>query len=103
MDYKLNILPEAHHGINSIHDYISLYCPDTADKIVDRIHNAIQEIFEYPSIGSSVAHRFNVKSDYRYYVAKGLPYLIFFKIEDETIIIARVIHGKRDIVALLDF
>jgi toxin ParE1/3/4 len=98
--YKLVYLQKALDDLDEIHFYIANDNPQAADKMVNKILDAIEGLETLPFIGSSVADRIDVNGDYRMIVVK--PYLVFYRIINNHVTIYRVLHGRRYHSALLE-
>jgi plasmid stabilization system protein ParE len=84
----------AARDILSIHRYLSReVSPETADRVVSAIHAEITKIAAYPGFGHE---RVDVANP-RYRFWRAFRYLIAYRIDGQTLTIARVLHGSRDI------
>ncbi len=98
---KIEYTNKAIKDLQDIKEYISteLYNPVSAQRIVDAIVYKIDVLSEQPEIGAPLSSRIREKTDYRYLVCGN--YNIFYRIEDKTVVIIRVLNAKRDFMALL--
>lgn len=62
-----------------------------AQTVADRIWQASLRLPETPHIG-----RLGVEPDTRHWVVQRTPYLIVYRVQDETLEILRVWHGRSD-------
>ena len=97
--YKIIYLQKALDDLDEIHLYISNDNIIAADKMINKIFDAVERLKIFPFIGSSVSDKLAVKGDYRMIVVK--PYLVFFRVIEKQVTIYRVLHGKRYHSALL--
>ncbi len=85
----------AQADLRDIHDYIAEQDPDAALDYVTRLELACEKLVQMPEAGR--------KRDKFAPSLRSLPvgrYIIFYRITDEGIEIARVLHGARDIESI---
>jgi addiction module RelE/StbE family toxin len=99
--YNLFYSPEADKDLSDIEDYISdeLQNPASARKTVVMIANRIGDLRQFPELGASLSGIVDFDCDYRYLVCGS--YLAFYRIEDKSVFIDRILYGKRDYIAIL--
>jgi toxin ParE1/3/4 len=97
---NLLIAPAASIELEDIWDYyaIKLQNPDAADRIIDEIFDAFQKLVQMPGLG-------HIRTDLaaeplRFWSVRS--YLIIYRCEKEPMEIVRVLHGARDVQAILD-
>ena len=94
------ISPVARSDLDEIWDYyaIDLQNPDAADRIRDEIFPAFSKLARTPGIG----HIRNdlAKEPLRIWHVRS--YLIIYRGEKRPLEVARVLHGARDVQAILD-
>ena len=97
----LAISPEAKKDLKEIKGYIAetLGNPDAALAVVTRIIHGIKKLRMMPSACPSLATKIPFNTDYRYLVCGN--YLAFYRYEDKTIFVDRILYGKRDYVKVL--
>jgi addiction module RelE/StbE family toxin len=97
----LNISPEALEDLQDIKKYISeeLSNPAAAMRIVERITKAVKRLKRFPSSGAPLAAHVSLQTDYRFLVCGN--YLAFYRIIGKTVIVSRVLYGRRDYIAVL--
>ncbi|MCL2565852.1 MAG: type II toxin-antitoxin system RelE/ParE family toxin [Defluviitaleaceae bacterium] len=98
--YKIIYLQKALDDLDEIHLYIAQDSPKAADKMINNILDSIEGLLIFPLSGSSVNDRLDVEGDYRMLAVK--PYLVFYRVIGEEVIIYRVLHSRRYHNALLD-
>jgi len=98
---KLSLSAEARRDIKSIQDYIAneKESPQTALKVIEKILDKIENLLRLPDSGTLLSSRVSFPTNYRY--AKAVGYLIFYRHENNQIFIDRIIHGKRNYIAIL--
>jgi toxin ParE1/3/4 len=94
------IAPVARSDLGEIWDYyaVELENPDAADRIRDEIFEAFHKLVKTPGMGhfrSDLA-----KEPLRFWLVRR--YLILYRSEKRPIEIVRVLHGSRDVQAILD-
>lgn len=93
-NYEVKLLRIAEEDLNEIAEYVSTDSPASADKLLDRFENAFANLSRHPYIGKAPNESELARLGYRYVVLGN--YLIFYKIEQETVLVYRIIHGARD-------
>ncbi|MCL1866610.1 MAG: type II toxin-antitoxin system RelE/ParE family toxin [Oscillospiraceae bacterium] len=98
---KIQISPKAANDINQIKKYIceEYDNPTAANRIVKRIMDSYERLEEFPYIRKRLDGFSDVITDYRFLNCD--KYLIFYTVEEEIVLIDRVIHSKRDYCKLL--
>jgi plasmid stabilization system protein ParE len=106
MSKKIRINPIALADLREIMEPISHDSPETALRIVREIVSRYESLAEFPEMGVSLANKLRsnfpqikLKSNYRYLVCG--QYLVFYVYEGETVSINRILHTKRNSMALL--
>jgi addiction module RelE/StbE family toxin len=97
MDFDVKTLKRANRDIDEIAQYKSQFYPDTALRFLIALENALDTVaqnpYMYPEyVGNKKYHRLIVQD-----------YLVFYRIFEtsRTVRVYRVLHGKRNIAALL--
>jgi plasmid stabilization system protein ParE len=99
-DYNIEILPLARDDLAEIYHYIALDNPEAALKTTDNIMEKIESLAIFPERCALVQDGFLAKQGYRKLSVGN--YLVFFKIFQNTVIVYRVLHGKRNYPKLLE-
>lgn len=60
---------------------------------------AIQDLEDIPDLGIPLQKYVNFKTDYRFILVNN--YSIFYRFEDETIFVIRILYSKRDFLKVL--
>lgn len=89
--------PRAELDLEAIGDYIALDNPQRAVSFIHEIQEQCSKIAEMPL---AFPLRPELGEGFRMVVVKS--YLIFYRIEEETIRIERILHGARNIQVLFD-
>lgn len=95
---KINYSPAAVDDMDEIFSYISKDNLATAELMLEKLDREIRKLENFPNMGSVLPEdEYSIiKSGYRFIVIK--PYLVFYRIVDDCIIIHRILHGRRDYV-----
>ena len=92
---RLVIAPAARQDLEDIWAYIGEESPAYADEMIDRLAGAAQQMTDHPELGRP-----------RDEFAPGLRcfpigrYILFYRVREDNIEIARVLHGARDLDAI---
>jgi len=98
---KLSISPDARKDLEAIKTYISdeLENPIAAVNVVSRITKSIKNLKDMPGVGTPLSSKVPFDTDYRFLVCGN--YIAFYRYEDKTIYVDRVLYGRRDYVKIL--
>ena len=98
---ELRISPEAANDLREIRQYIAaqLDAPVAAQKLVSRILKSMRGLADFPESGPNLSSVLNIETDYRFQVCGN--YLIFYRVEKQTVYIVRILYGKRNYLKLL--
>jgi addiction module RelE/StbE family toxin len=103
MPYDLRIMPMAEEDLDGIFGYIAntLEAPVAANRLMMKIEKAIQTLKDTPRIGPKCRDKILSKKGYRKLIIDN--YIAFYLVSDEdrTVIVMRVIYGRRNYTALL--
>jgi toxin ParE1/3/4 len=93
------IAPAASIELDEIWDYyaLELQNPEAADRIRDEIFDAFQKLAKMPGMGHS--RRDLASEPLRFWSVRS--YLIIYRGEKRPIEVLRVLHGARDVQAIL--
>lgn len=92
---------EAMRDLDEIWGYIGdcLGSPGAAERIVNHIMDDIDLLESYASIGTELSEVTGFETDYRYMISA--KYIVFYRVNDEQIIIDRILHSRRDYLQTL--
>jgi toxin ParE1/3/4 len=101
MHANVKFTPGARKDLRNIHDYISSHdSPEKADYVARKIIEAAMSLGELPHRGAYPPELLAIgKRDYRQVFFK--PYRIFYRVIGDTVHIAVVADGRRDMQSLL--
>jgi len=93
---KIKYTPAAVDDMDEIFSYISQDNVDTAGDLLNKLNYSISSLADFPNKGSVLSddEYSLIQRGYRFIVVN--PYLIFYRIMNETIVIHRILHGRRD-------
>lgn len=96
MKYKINYTSKVQRDLDEIWNYIVSEHQNisSADRIVQGIMDAVEQLEKFPNLGPSLDSILDVKTDYRF-LTTG-KYLTFYRILGDEIRIERVLYGSRD-------
>ena len=97
----LSISPEAVEDLEDIKIYIAeeLGNPTAALAMVTRIIQGIKQLIITPIAYPSLASKVPFDTDYRYLICGN--YIVFYRHENKTVFVDRVLYGKRDYAKIL--
>ena len=98
---ELRVSPEAANDLWRLRHYIAvqLDSPVAAQKLVSHILESVRRLADFPKSGSPLSSVLDIETDYRFLVCGD--YLIFYRLEQQTVSIVRILYGKRDYLKLL--
>jgi len=101
MKYNINYSPKALQDLDEIWDYISkeLSNPDAAEHVVTSILDAVDVLGEFPESGAPLEPHIDLDSPYRFVTAGS--YIAFYRFEENTVYVDRVLYQKRNYAKLL--
>lgn len=93
---KISYSPAAVDDMDEIFSYITGENAPAADSMLRRLDESILKLADFPNMGSMLSEDDYslLQRGYRFIVVGS--YLIFYRIVDDTIIIHRILHGRRD-------
>lgn len=93
---KIVYSPIAVDDMDEVFSYISKDNITAAEILLERLNTGISGLAEFPNMGSVLSDEEYtlVSGGYRFIVIQ--PYLIFYRVIDHTIVIHRILHGRRD-------
>ena len=92
---------ESRRDLKDIQNFISneQESPQTALKVIEKILDKIENLLNFPDTGTLLSPKVNFPTNYRY--ARSASYLIFYRHENNQIFVDRIIHCKRNYIAIL--
>lgn len=97
--YVVRLLPVAESDLNEILQYIAADNLFAAERLAEKIDERLAQLSDLLHLGRVPRDRDLEDMGYRYLIADN--YLVFYKVEESTVFIYRVLHGARDYKELL--
>lgn len=102
MTLRIIIRPLAYHELDDLAEYLSRSSPDSAYRLIEAAEQTFQELTQQPEIGSPCQLSNPRLQGLRCFPVKGFKnYLIFYRPIDGGVEILHVLHGARNIAAIL--
>ncbi len=100
---KLRFTPEALNDLTGINQYIKeeLGSPIAAGKIIRGILSSCSLLKNQPGLGMKLSKRIGRETDYRYLISG--KYIVFYRIENNSISVYRIIDARTDYIRAIDF
>jgi len=94
--HKILYSKEAFRDLDEIWEYIAFVLQNrsAANRTINRILDAVDQLKEFPEIGTLLSSVVDIESDYRFLVTGN--YLTFYRTGDNNIYIDRILYGRRD-------
>ncbi len=86
----------AYYDIDSMFVYISQDSQQTAEKLRLLIYDGIKKLSDFPEMGPVIPEEEapGAQRGYRHIVIN--PYIVFYRVLEDHIVIARVLHGRQN-------
>jgi toxin ParE1/3/4 len=97
-EYDVRLLRVAVEDLNEILSYISTDRPSAADTLGLKIEKQFSLLARNPHMGPIPKEDELAQAGYRYLVVDN--YLIFYVVEEDAIIVHRILHSARDYLRL---
>ena len=93
---RIRYSPAAVDDMDEIFSYISQDNITTSELILEKLDKKIRKLESFPNIGSVLPddEYSIIQPGYRFIVVK--PYLVFYRIIKDSVILSRILHGRRD-------
>lgn len=105
MNRELVVSPQASHDEDEISLCLAQNAGEaTALRFLDALRDTYQQLTTMPGMGARVRGlRGSRLQDLRRWQVQGFTtYLVFYRADDEFVHVVRVLHGSRDILAILE-
>jgi len=96
MSKKIVLSEMAYYDIDSIFSYISSDSRQTAEKLRVLIYESIRKLSDFPEMGSVIPEEDAPGAQRGYRRIVVTPYSIFYRVLEDRIVIARVLHGRQN-------
>jgi len=96
MRKRIVLSEAAHYDIDNIFTYISQDSKRAAEKLRLRIYESIKKLPNFPEMGPVIPEEDapGAQRGYRRIAVK--PYIVFYRVLEDRIVIARVLHGRQN-------
>jgi plasmid stabilization system protein ParE len=91
--YRVRITAAAQGDVESIHDYIALNAPRTADAWIGELDRQIQALEQFPMRCAVIPEATELGREYRHLIYGR--YRTILRVEGRVVWIVRVIHGAQ--------
>lgn len=98
-EHTIRLLGIAEEDLAEIMTYIAAESITAAEALINRIEKNLQSLQKHPFLGRIPDDVELLNLGYRYLVVDD--YLVFYIVDDRTVIVHRIIHGARDYQSLL--
>ena len=99
-NFNIEFLPIAYTDLDGIFDYIIMDSIKEANLMLERIMNSLERLKRFPLSGKRLIHRSLNYYNFRIIIVN--PYIVFYRIIEDTIYIYRVLHGSSDYIKILE-
>jgi toxin ParE1/3/4 len=96
MRKKIVLSEAAYYDIESLFAYISQDNRKAAERLRLRIYEAIKQLADFPEKGVVLAEEDAPGAARGYRRIVQNPYIIFYRVLEDKIVIARVLHGRQN-------
>lgn len=93
---KIKYTPAAVDDMDEIFSFISQDNVSVAENLLEKLNDQIGKLSEFPNMGSVLSDEEYTLVQRRYRFIIVHPYLVFYRIMDNSVIIHRILHGRRD-------
>ncbi len=98
MRIKVILKPQAKVDLVELSDFISQRNLAAAERFLDAVEAALGRLSKMPELGTPCDFQSSSAAGIRVWSISGFGnYLIFYRCQEDTIDIVRVLHGSRDI------
>jgi addiction module RelE/StbE family toxin len=101
--YKIEYLPIADRDLAEIFSYIAvdLAAPQAASDLLDKIDQAVQALDTFPYVHSVYRSTELYTEPFEFRVLVVASYLVFYYVAEDTVTIARIVYGRRNMRNIL--
>lgn len=94
--HKIRYTPVAMDDMDEMFSFISLDNVTASETMLEKLDSQISMLAEFPNLGSVLSEDDYplAQRGYRFIVVQ--PYLVFYRVIEQTVVIHRLLHGRRD-------
>ena len=96
MHKRILLSEAAYYDMDSIFSYVSQDNKKAAELLRSRLYNAIAQLADFPEKGAVLPEEDAPGAARGYRRIVQNPYTIFYRVLDDKIVIARVLHGRQN-------
>ncbi|SFH07009.1 toxin ParE1/3/4 [Desulfotomaculum arcticum] len=96
MSKRIVLSEMAYYDIDSIFSYIAQDSKQTVKKLRVFIYEGIRKLSDFPEMGAVIPEEDAPGAQRGYRRIVVTPYSIFYRVLDDRIVIARVLHGRQN-------
>jgi toxin ParE1/3/4 len=96
--FTVRLLRAAENDLAEILEYIAADNPRAAEETLAHIEKDLQLLAQQPNLGRIPSNEDLLRMGFRFLVV--LDSLIFYTLEEKTLLVHRIIHGARDFTRL---
>ena len=96
---QVRYLPAAEKDLLSIYDWIAAENPERAASFIEELDRTISRLAVHPLMGTVPKHSGLKQAGYRVLIVGA--YLVFYKLHRNRIQVFRVVHGSRNLEAII--
>ena len=102
--YKIEYLPAADRDLAEIFTYIAvdLAAPQAAVNLLKKMERAVKSLSTFPYAHSVYQSAELRTAPFEFRALVVVSYLVFYYVTENTVTIARVVYGRRDMQNVLD-
>ena len=99
--FSVKLSPDAVQDLKGIKTYITdeLQNPIAAKNTIDKIVSTYENLSLFPESGIPVQKYISFPTDYKFVLANN--YSIFYRIEQNSVLIVRILYSKRNFIQIL--
>jgi plasmid stabilization system protein ParE len=76
--------------------------PELAERFQTAVEETVEQLAGMPGLGSPYEHQVSGMSHIRFFIVRDFPkYIIFYREFGDGILVVRIQHGSRNLIALL--
>jgi toxin ParE1/3/4 len=83
--------PAALRHLSEVREYIEIDSPEAAERPIERVQLSVNRLKAFPMMGRS-----GMRSGTREFPVPGTPYILVYRIKEETLQILAALHGARN-------
>ena len=97
---KIDITPKAHEDLERLYGYLSAEFGETrAKEIISSIYDDLESLANFPNLGTDIISKYGIHTSYLCLITN--KNYAFYRIENDTIKIIRVLDQRQDFMQIL--